>query len=122
MRFLVLSLVESKNYLRPADQDRPLDEVWLLHHQVDGVFLRLGQRTRLEDRAARADELQEAVLVDVLLEERPVGRVLVDVAFLDVDLLLLQKTSGVAASRSRGFEIEQGLGHARHCTSRTRYN
>jgi hypothetical protein len=117
-----LVFVEAERHLRATDEDRAFDEVGLLHHQVDGVFLRLRQRTRLEDRAARADELQEAILVDVLLEERPVGRGLVDVAFLDVDLLLLQKTSGVAAGRSRGFEIEHGLGHARHCTSRTRYN
>jgi hypothetical protein len=48
----------------------------------------------------------------VLLEERPVWRRLVDVTFFDVDLALLQKTSGVAAGRSRRLEVEQGLGHA----------
>jgi hypothetical protein len=49
----------------------------------------------------------------MLLEKRPVRRGLVDVAFLDVDLLLLQKTSGVSARRSRGLEVEDWLGHDR---------
>jgi hypothetical protein len=51
--------------------------------------------------------------IDVLLEKRAVRRILVDVAFLDVNLLLLQKTSGVVAGRSRGFEVEDWLGHGR---------
>jgi hypothetical protein len=49
--------------------------------------------------------------VDVALEERPVRRVPVDVAFFDVDSLLLQITSGVAAGRSGGFPVEDGLEH-----------
>jgi hypothetical protein len=47
----------------------------------------------------------------VLLEKGAVRRMAVDVAFLDVDSLLLQKTSGVAAGRSRGFPEEDRLGH-----------
>jgi hypothetical protein len=39
-------------------------------------------------------------------EEGPVRRVPVDVPFLYVDALLLQKTSGVAARRSGGFPVE----------------
>jgi 7-carboxy-7-deazaguanine synthase len=47
----------------------------------------------------------------VPLQEGPVRRVLVDVALFDVDALLLQKTSGVAAGRSSGLPEEGGLGH-----------
>jgi 7-carboxy-7-deazaguanine synthase len=47
----------------------------------------------------------------VPFQEGPVRRVLVDVALVDVDALLLQKTSGVAAGRSRRFPEEGGLGH-----------
>jgi hypothetical protein len=39
----------------------------------------------------------------MLFEEGAIRRVLVDIPFLDVDSLLLQKTSGVAAGRSGGF-------------------
>jgi hypothetical protein len=103
--------VEPEGHLRALDQNRPLDEVWLLHHQVDRLFLGLRQRPRFEHRAPRADEIEEAVGVDMLLEKRAIGRVLVDVPFFDVDLLLLQKTSGVSAGRSRGLEVEDRLGH-----------
>jgi hypothetical protein len=49
----------------------------------------------------------------VLLEKRSIRRIPVDVAFFDVDLLLLQKTSGVSAGRSRRLEIEDGFRHDR---------
>jgi hypothetical protein len=49
--------------------------------------------------------------VDVLLEERAVWRVPIDVALLDLYVMLLQKTSGVAAGRSRGLPEECGLRH-----------
>jgi hypothetical protein len=49
----------------------------------------------------------------VLLEKRAIRGISVDVTFFDVDLLLLQKTSGVSARRSRGFEVEDWLGHGR---------
>jgi hypothetical protein len=51
------------------------------------------------------------LLIDVPLEKRPVGRIPVDVTFFDVDPLLRQKTSGVAAGRSRGFPEEDRLRH-----------
>jgi 7-carboxy-7-deazaguanine synthase len=51
------------------------------------------------------------VRLDVLLEERPVGRLFVDLLLVDVDPLLLQKTSGVAAGRSGGLQVKGGLGH-----------
>jgi hypothetical protein len=47
----------------------------------------------------------------VFFEKGAVGRVLVDVTRLDVDPVLLQKTSGVAAGRSSGLPIEDRLGH-----------
>ena len=47
--------------------------------------------------------------MDVLLEERAVGRLAVDVALLDVNLVLVQKTSGIAARRSGGLPVEDGL-------------
>jgi 7-carboxy-7-deazaguanine synthase len=48
----------------------------------------------------------------VLLEERAIGRRPVDVTLVDFNALLLQKTSGVAAGRSRGLPVEDGLRHA----------
>jgi hypothetical protein len=47
----------------------------------------------------------------VLLEEGTIGRIPVDVNLFDVDVLLLQKTSGVSAGRSSGFPVEDGFGH-----------
>jgi 7-carboxy-7-deazaguanine synthase len=47
----------------------------------------------------------------VLLEKRPIRRILVDVPFFELDRLLLQKTSGVAAGRSRGLQIKNRFGH-----------
>ena len=105
-RYGVFRFVEAKDDLRASDEDGPLDQVGLLHHQVDCFLLRFRQRPRLEHRAARAHEIQEAVGLDVLLEKRAVRRVLVDVALLDLDALLIQKTSGVTAGRSGGFPEE----------------
>jgi hypothetical protein len=102
----------------PADQDRPPDQIRLRHHQVDRFLLRFGKRPRFENRAPRADKLQKAVSIDVLFEERTIGRVAIDVPFFDVYLLLLQKTSGVAAGRSRGLPVEDRLGHSRHSKGR----
>jgi hypothetical protein len=51
------------------------------------------------------------LLVDVLFEERAVGRVPVDVTLFDVDLVLLQKTSGVSTGRSRRFPVQERLRH-----------
>jgi hypothetical protein len=65
----------------------------------------------LEDGTACADELQVAVLVDVLLEERAVRRRLVDVDLLDLDPLLVQETPGVLARGSGGLGVEDGFGH-----------
>ena len=109
-------LVEPEGRLRAADENRPPDEVRLLHHQVDRLFLRLRQRPFLEDRAARADEVEEPLLVDMLLEERAIGRVPADVALLDVEVLLLQKTSGVAARRSGGLPVEERP-HGLNCSA-----
>jgi hypothetical protein len=108
---LVLSLVEAEGDLRTADQNGPPDEIRLFHHQIDRLSLRLRQRTLLEYRAAPADEIQEVVMADVFLEEGAIRRILVDVTLLDVDSLLLQKTSGVAAGGSRGLPIEDRLRH-----------
>jgi hypothetical protein len=47
----------------------------------------------------------------VLLEELAIRRLLVDVALDDVETLLCQKTSGVAASGSSGLGVEDWLGH-----------
>jgi hypothetical protein len=108
---LVGVLVEPECHPRAAHEDRPLDEVRLLHHQVDRFLLRLRERPLLEDRASRADEIQEPIGVDVLLEEGAIGRIAVDVPLLDVPVALLQKTSGVAARRSGRFPVEERLRH-----------
>jgi hypothetical protein len=49
----------------------------------------------------------------VFLQERPIGRVLVDVNLLDVDRLRIQETPGVFARRSGGFRVEGRLGHGK---------
>jgi len=51
------------------------------------------------------------VRVDVALQERPIGRFLVDVAFDDLDPLRIQKTSGVAAGRSSRLPEEDRFRH-----------
>jgi hypothetical protein len=108
----VFVFFESERRLSPAYQDGPPDQIRLVHHQIDRFLLGLRQRPCLEYRAARAYEIQEVVRLDVLLEKCPVGRVPVDVALFDADVLLLQKTSGVAARGSGRFPVENRLGHA----------
>jgi hypothetical protein len=49
----------------------------------------------------------------VPFEKRTVRRVAIDIPFFDIDLLLLQKTSGVATGRSGGLPVEDRLGHHR---------
>jgi hypothetical protein len=49
--------------------------------------------------------------VDVLLEERPIRRRLVDVDLFDVDSLRVQETPGILAGRSGRLGIEGRLGH-----------
>jgi hypothetical protein len=66
----------------------------------------------LEHRAARADEIEEPILIDVLFQEGPLGRIAVDIALFDLDAVLLQITSGVAARRSRRLPEEGRLRHA----------
>jgi hypothetical protein len=90
----------------------------LLDHHVDRFFLRSRQRPLLENRASRADEIEEAIRVDVFLEKRPIGRVLVDVTLLDIDLVLLQKTSGVPACGSGRLPIEDRLRHESNLRSK----
>ena len=104
-------LVESEDYLRPFDHDRPPDQVGVLHHHRDGFLFRFRQRPLLEHRASRAHEIKKAIRVDVLLEELARRRLLVDVDLVDLDALRIQKTSGILAGRSGGFRIE---GRYRH--------
>jgi hypothetical protein len=51
------------------------------------------------------------LFLDVPFEEFSIRRILVDVPFGDVDLALIQKTSGVAARSSGGLPEERWLGH-----------
>ena len=111
----VLVLVETEDDFRSLDHDRPFDEVRVLHHHVDRLLLRPRQPPLLEDRAARADELEEAVGIDVLLEKVPGRRVTVDVDLVDVGATLLQKTSGVFAGGSRGLPVKGRLHHIADC-------
>ena len=111
LEFPVLLLVEAEDDLRPRDHDRPPDQIWVLHHQRDRLLLRRRQRPLLEHRAARADEIEKSLGVDVLFEETARGRFLVDVELLDVDAGRIQKTSGILAGCSSGFGIERRLGH-----------
>jgi hypothetical protein len=106
-----LTLIESKHDFRSLDQDRTPDQIRILHHQVDRFLLRLRQRPLLPDRAARADEIEEPVRVDVPFEELARRRLLVDVDFVDVDARLCQSTSGVLARGSRRFPVELRFRH-----------
>jgi hypothetical protein len=105
-------LVEPEGHLPPANEDWPFDEVRLLHHQINRFLLRSRQRPLLEYRAPRAHEIEKTIRVYVLLEKRPCRRVPVDVPLFDIDLVLLQKTSGVAAGGSGRFPEERRLRHA----------
>ena len=109
----VTVLVEAEDDLRSLDHDRPPDQVRVLHHQRDGFLLRRRQRPILEHRAARADEIEKPISVDVLHEERARGRFLVDVELMNVDAGRIQKTSGIPAGRSGGFCVEGRLRHSR---------
>jgi len=51
------------------------------------------------------------VRIDVLLEKRTVRGLLVDVVLVDLDALLFQKTSGIAARGSGRFQVKRGLRH-----------
>jgi 7-cyano-7-deazaguanine synthase len=109
-------LVKAKDNLLAPDQNRSPDQVRLLHHEVDGFLLRPGERPGLEHGAAGAYEVEKVVRLDVVLEELARGRLAIDVALLDLDPLLLQKTSGVAAGGSGRLPVEGRLGHRRHTT------
>src|SRR4029079_18028515 len=109
----VVLLVETEGDLRAANQDRAADQVRVLHHEIDRFLLRLRQRPLLEDRAARAHEVEEPIGIDVLFEEGAIRRVLVDVDLRDVEPLLVQETPGVLAGGSGRFGIERRLGHGR---------
>jgi hypothetical protein len=108
----VFLFVESERRLRTSHQDRTPDQIRLLHHQVDRFLLRLRQRPLLEYRASRAHEVEEPIFLDVLFQEGAIGRIAVDVALFDLDAVLLQITSGVAAGRSRRLPEEGRLRHA----------
>jgi hypothetical protein len=110
--FRVLVSVESKDHPVAPHQDRTFDQVGLLHHEIDGFFLGLRQRPLFEHGAPGADEIQESFVVYVPLQELPIWRILVDVTFGDVDLVRFQKTSCVAAGRSRRLPVEGGGWHA----------
>ena len=107
----VLVLVEAEDHLRPFDHDRPPDEVGVFQHHRDRLLLRLRQPALLEHRAAGADVVEEAIGVDMLLEELARRRFLVDVDLIDVDLALVQKTSGALAGRSGRLRIKRRFRH-----------
>ena len=109
----VFILVKTEDDLRPLDDDRPPDQVRVVHHQRDRFLLRLRQRTFLEDRAARADEIEKSFRIDVRFEELACRRLLVDVDLVDVDACRIQKTSGMLAGGSGRLGIKGQGRHAR---------
>jgi hypothetical protein len=108
---LVAPLVEPECDSRAAHEDRTANQIRVVHHEIDRFFLRLRERAFLEDGAACTHEVEKAMLIDVLLEELPRGRCLVDVDLLDVNLLLVQDTPGVLARGSGGLRVEKGSRH-----------
>jgi len=110
-QLLILFLVEAENDPGALDHDRSPDQVRVLHHQRDRFLLRLRQRPLFEDRAARADEVEEPIGVDVLFEELSRRRFLVDVDLVDIQACRIQKTSGIFAGRSGGLGVESRFRH-----------
>ena len=110
-QFAVRLSIEAEDHAIALDQNRTLDQIGLRHHQVDRLFLRAREWTLLEHRATSAQEVEEMRGIHVFFEEGAARRVLVDVDLLKGDTLLVQKTSGIAAGRSRGFPIERRLRH-----------
>ena len=111
----VLVLVESEDHLGSPDQNRPPDQIGILHHQVDRLLLRSRQSALLEDRAARADELEKAIRVDVAFEKIAGRRVAIDVDRTDVGAALVQKTSGVLTRRSGGLPVKDRFHNIADC-------
>jgi hypothetical protein len=70
----------------------------------------------LEHGTPGAHEIEEALFVDVSLEKLTTGRIAVDVKLRGVDVMLFQKTSGVAAGRSGRLPVKRGARHENHCT------
>ena len=107
----VLLLVEPERHLRSFDEDRPADQVRIVHHEIDRFFLRFRQRAFFPHRAARAHEIEEVTRVDVLFQEFARRRLLIDVDLVDIDLARVQKTSGVLARGSGGLRVKGRLRH-----------
>src|SRR5258708_1101014 len=107
----VYVLYDSERHLLAAYQNRPADRIRVLHHEIDRFLLRLRQRPFLEHRTTRAHKVEEAIRLDVLLEERARRRLLVDVELMNVDPRCVQKTSGILAGRSSGFRVERRFRH-----------
>jgi hypothetical protein len=110
----VLGFVEPECDLGSPDKNGPSYQIGILQHQIDRFLLGLRQRALLENRAPRADEIEEPLRVDVGFQERPTRRRLVDVDLFDLDAVLVQETPGVLARGSRRLGIERGLCHADH--------
>ena len=97
-----------------ADHDRPADQVWLFHHQVDGLFL--GQPARAEVArfvrgAAFVEEGVEVGFVDELLEQGAGRRLLRQVVALQIDAVLFEVGDRLPAGGSTRLEINVGLRH-----------
>jgi hypothetical protein len=111
LEFRVTVLVEPERDSGSFDEDGTPNQVRVLHHQSNGFLLRLWQRALLEDRAARADEVEEPIGIDVLLQELAGRGFLVDVDLVNIDAGRVQKTSGVLAGGSGGLRVESRFRH-----------
>src|SRR5262245_61972691 len=109
---VVLLLIEAEDDATALDEDRPANQVWVLHHQIDRFLLRFRQRPLFEHRAPRAHEVEKSIGLDVALEKLACGRFLVDIELLHVHACCVQKTSGIFAGRSRRLPVEGWLRHA----------
>src|SRR5262245_7822365 len=112
MQLVVGRLVEPEDHRPAADEDGTPDQIRLLHHEIDRFLLRARKRTLLEDRTARAHVVEKPCAVDMALEKRAIRGIAIDVVLVDLDVMLLQKPSGVAAGRSGGLPVEERLRHA----------
>src|ERR1700737_1122574 len=110
---VVRIFIEPEGDRRSLDENGPLDQIWLLGHEVDGFLLRPGQRPLFEDRAALADEIKKTLFVNMSLEKLARWRRLVDVALLDLYAEFVQISPGIPAGRAGRLPVKRRLDHLR---------
>lgn len=95
--------------LRIADDDRAADEIGILEHQIDCLFLRQLARAEVAifvGGAALVEEIVEARFVDQPLQQLARRRLFGEIVFVQIDALLLEVGDRLPAARSTRLEID----------------